>query len=113
MDIDEKTYAQIAEMIHGDDSPVGIDAKKTHIYILYKLSQIEKQLEAMEKQQKSGMGWFVTSSAPFLFDQGIAAAFIKVNNINELITTTLQKYLRNNTRKSYPLPQKIKLSQKR
>ncbi len=56
MDIDEKTYVQIAEMIHSDDSPVGIDAKKTHIYILYKLSQIEKQLEAMEKQQKSEMG---------------------------------------------------------
>jgi len=56
MDIDEKTYAQIAEMIYSDDSPVGIDAKKTHIYILYKLSQIEKRLEALEKQQKSRMG---------------------------------------------------------
>jgi len=56
MDIDEKTYARIAEMIHSDDSPVGIDAKKTHIYILYKLSQIEKRLEVLEKQQKSGTG---------------------------------------------------------
>ncbi len=56
MDIDEKTYARIAEMIYSDDSPVGIDAKKTHIYILYKLSQIEKRLEALEKQQKSRMG---------------------------------------------------------
>ncbi len=55
IDIDEKTYAQIAEMIHGDDSPVGIDAKKTHILILHKLSQIEKRLEAIEKQQKSGI----------------------------------------------------------
>jgi len=52
MDIDEKTYAEIAEMIHSDSSPVGIDAKKTHIYILYTLSQIEKRLEAIEKQQK-------------------------------------------------------------
>ncbi len=56
MDIDEKTYARIAEMIYSDDSPVGIDAKKTHIYILYKLSQIEKRLEALQKQQKSRMG---------------------------------------------------------
>jgi len=48
MDIDEKTYARIAEMIYSDDSPVGIDAKKTHI--------IEKRLEALEKQQKSRMG---------------------------------------------------------
>ena len=55
IDIDEKTYAQIAEMIHSDKSPVGIDAKKTHIYILYKLSQIEKRLEALEMQQKSGI----------------------------------------------------------
>ena len=54
--IDEKTYAEIAEMIHSDSSPVGIDAKKTHIYILYTLSQIEKRLEAIEKQQKSENG---------------------------------------------------------
>ena len=53
MDIDDKTYAEIAEMIHSDDSPVGIDAKKTHILILHKLSQIEKRLEAIEKRQKS------------------------------------------------------------
>lgn len=56
IDIDEKTYARIAEMIHSDDSPVGIDAKKTHIYILYKLGQIEKRLEALERQQKPGTG---------------------------------------------------------
>jgi len=56
MDIDEKTYAQIAEMIHSDDSPVGIDAKKTHILILHKLSQIEKRLDAIEKRQKSENG---------------------------------------------------------
>ncbi len=52
MDIDEKTYAEIAKMIHSDDSPVGIDAKKTHIYIIYKLTQIEKRLEALEREQK-------------------------------------------------------------
>ncbi len=56
MDIDEKTYQEIAEMIHSDDSPVGIDAKKTHILILHKLSQIEKRLDAIEKQQKSENG---------------------------------------------------------
>ena len=56
MDIDEKTYQEIAEMIHSDDSPVGIDAKKTHILILHKLTQIEKRIEAIEKQQKSENG---------------------------------------------------------
>ncbi len=53
MDIDEKTYNEIAEMIHSDQSPVGIDAKKTHILILYKLTQIEKRLEELEKKQIS------------------------------------------------------------
>ena len=48
IDIDEKVYDEIAEMIHSDESPVGIDAKKTHILILYKLSQIEKRLNAIE-----------------------------------------------------------------
>jgi hypothetical protein len=48
MNIDKETYDQIAELIHSDESPVGIDAKKTHILILHKLSQIEKRLEALE-----------------------------------------------------------------
>jgi len=56
MDIDEKTYAEIADMIHSDDSPVGIDAKKTHIYIIYKLSQIEKRLEALETKSDLNKG---------------------------------------------------------
>jgi hypothetical protein len=49
VEIDEKTYAQIAEIIESDESPVGIDAKKTHILILHKLIQIEKRLDALEK----------------------------------------------------------------
>lgn len=50
MDIDEKVYEEIEKMIHSDDSPVGIDAKKTHIYIIYKLTQIEKRLDKLEKK---------------------------------------------------------------
>jgi hypothetical protein len=53
MEIDEKTYNEIAEMIHSDQSPVGIDAKKTHILILHKLTQIEKRLDAIEAVQRS------------------------------------------------------------
>ena len=49
MEIDEKTYAEIAALIHSDSSPVGIDAKKTHILILHKLNQIEQRLEALER----------------------------------------------------------------
>jgi hypothetical protein len=51
MKIDKETYKEIAELIHSDDSPVGIDAKKTHIYIIHKLNQIEKRLDAIEKNQ--------------------------------------------------------------
>ena len=50
MKIDEETYKEIEKLIHSDDSPVGIDAKKTHIYIIHKLNQIEKRLEALEKK---------------------------------------------------------------
>ena len=50
MKIDEAAYKEIAKLIHSDDSPVGIDAKKTHIHIIHKLKQIEKRLEALEKK---------------------------------------------------------------
>ena len=50
IDIEKEEYDKIAEMIHSDDSPVGIDAKKTHILILHKLMEIEKRLEALEKK---------------------------------------------------------------
>ncbi len=53
MEIDEKTYNEIAEMVHSDQSPVGIDAKKTHILILHNLTQIEKRLDAIEAAQRS------------------------------------------------------------
>ena len=49
-DIDPKEFAQIAEAIHSDTSPVGIDAKKTHILILKKLQEISDRLEAVEKK---------------------------------------------------------------
>ena len=51
IDIEKETYDKIAEIIHSDNSPVGIDAKKTHILILHKLMEIEKRLDALEKKQ--------------------------------------------------------------
>jgi hypothetical protein len=48
--IDEKTYNQIAEIIHSDASPVGIDAKKTHILILNALSQLNEKVDRLEKE---------------------------------------------------------------
>ena len=40
MKIDQRLYDQIAKEIHSDSSPVGIDAKKTHILILQMLLDI-------------------------------------------------------------------------
>jgi hypothetical protein len=45
-------YNDIEEMIHSDDSPVGIDAKKTHVLILQKLISIESRLEQLEEHIK-------------------------------------------------------------
>ena len=49
-DIDKKEFGEIAAVIHSDSSPVGIDAKKTHILILKKLQEISDRLEAVEKK---------------------------------------------------------------
>ncbi len=48
MTIPEQEYERIAKMIHSDSSPVGIDAKKTHIMLLYMVEQMQAKLEKME-----------------------------------------------------------------
>lgn len=48
--IDETTYNEIAETIHSDASPVGIDAKKTHILILKALSDLNEKVDRLEKE---------------------------------------------------------------
>jgi len=48
MNIPEKEYNDIEKLIDSKDSPVGIDAKKTHIIIIHKLMEIEKRLERLE-----------------------------------------------------------------
>ena len=53
-EIDPKTYEEIAKVIHSDESPVGIDAKKTHILILNKLQELNNRLERMEQQMIKG-----------------------------------------------------------
>jgi hypothetical protein len=49
LDVDNEKKAQIEKVISSEDSPVGIDAKKTHIIIINKLLEIEKRLDALEK----------------------------------------------------------------
>lgn len=50
--IDKDTYDKIAKEIHSDESPVGIDAKRTHIIIIHKLMEIEERLTQIEKRLK-------------------------------------------------------------
>ena len=47
---EKEQYEAIAKEIHSDTSPVGIDAKKTHILILQKLTHIEERLERLENK---------------------------------------------------------------
>ena len=49
-EIDEITYNKIAEVIHSDNSPVGIDAKKTHILILKALSDLNEKVDRLEQE---------------------------------------------------------------
>jgi hypothetical protein len=53
-EIDSKAYEEIARLIHSDESPVGIDAKKTHILILAKLHELSNRLERIERKMLKG-----------------------------------------------------------
>ncbi len=46
--IPQKEFDRIAAMIHSDASPVGIDAKTTHVIIIHKLESIERRLTELE-----------------------------------------------------------------
>ncbi len=49
-DIKPDEYQRLEALITSADSPVGIDAKKTHILILHKLAAIEARLERLERR---------------------------------------------------------------
>jgi hypothetical protein len=48
--ITPENYDEIAKFISSDASPVGIDAKITHIHILNKLIELNERLERMEEK---------------------------------------------------------------
>ena len=50
MEIPENEYNEILKEIESADSPVGVDAKKTHVIIIHKLMEIEKRLEKLENK---------------------------------------------------------------
>ena len=49
LEVDDDKKTEIEKVIPSEDSPVGIDAKKTHIIIINKLVEIEKRLDRLEK----------------------------------------------------------------
>ena len=51
-DVEKEVYDEIAKAIHSDKSPVGIDAKKTHILIFNKPQEITERLERIETKLK-------------------------------------------------------------
>ena len=48
-EIPASDYREIEALIGSDASPVGIDAKKTHIIIIHALQRIETRLEKLER----------------------------------------------------------------
>ena len=49
LEVKDDIKSEIEKVITSADSPVGIDAKKTHIIIINKLVEIEKRLDNLEK----------------------------------------------------------------
>lgn len=49
VNVPEERYQQIADGIANEQSPVGIDAKKTHVMILYMLEEIDKRVARIEE----------------------------------------------------------------
>lgn len=48
-EIEKQAYEEIAKLIHSESSPVGIDAKKTHILILKMLSDLNQRMDNIEE----------------------------------------------------------------
>ena len=56
--VPDEAYQFLAQALASDDSPVGIDAKKTHVMILHllldiqdRLGRLEARLEALESPE--------------------------------------------------------------
>ena len=50
MTISNEDFERIAAAIHSDNSPVGIDAKKTHVMLIYMVERLQEKLDAVEKR---------------------------------------------------------------
>lgn len=50
LDVPVEAYDKIRQAIESDESPVGIDAQKAHVIILYKLIELEERLDRLEER---------------------------------------------------------------
>lgn len=50
MDVPEDRHREIGERITSEESPVGIDAKETHIMILYMLEDLRERVARIEER---------------------------------------------------------------
>lgn len=48
LDVPRADYERIKEIIASADSPVGIDAERTHVMILHLLEDLQRRLDALE-----------------------------------------------------------------
>lgn len=49
-EVTDAEFDRIADLIGSDESPVGIDAKKTHVLIMRKLLDLEDRLRRIEER---------------------------------------------------------------
>ena len=56
IDVPQEIYERLENYISSDESPVGIDAKKTHILILHRLMEIERKLDNLSLAGKVKAG---------------------------------------------------------
>lgn len=52
LDVPQDIYTSVESEISSEASPVGIDAKKTHIILLHKLQEIEARLKRIEAKME-------------------------------------------------------------
>ena len=50
IEVPQEAHDMLEKYIASDASPVGIDAKKTHILILHKLMEIERKLDELSRR---------------------------------------------------------------
>ena len=53
MNVTQQTYEEIEQLIYSETSPVGIDAKKTHVLIIQLLQDIRQRLERLEQKSSN------------------------------------------------------------